>query len=200
LPELNEFQGNLKIRDDIDVDRITNSIIKFGFAFPIFVWRSGEENYIIDGHGRKLALEMLKERGYEIPDIPVVYIEAETKQQAKELLLRQNSKYGTVDNYELALMVRDIEDNVGELGFQGITAEFLNELIEQGEGYIKYDPELEPVFDTSEVDDEDIEKTEKKLQNTVNPHEMVKLNCEHCDADIFIKKDTIIRYLKGECV
>ena len=50
LSALTEFQGGLKERTDADYAKISKSINTFGFAFPFFVWKSGEKNYVLDGH------------------------------------------------------------------------------------------------------------------------------------------------------
>ncbi len=36
LKDLTEFQGELKARDEKDVDKIVKSIKKYGFSFPFF--------------------------------------------------------------------------------------------------------------------------------------------------------------------
>lgn len=94
LEELREFQGELKKRTKEDVEKIKRSILKYGFSFPFFVWKDGETNYTLDGHGRILTLKKMQGQGYEIPKLPVVYIGAKDEEEAKNLLLRLNSQYG----------------------------------------------------------------------------------------------------------
>lgn len=100
ISELTEFQGDLKHRDENDVQKIIKSIKKHGFAFPFFVWNHDGINHVFDGHGRLLALKKLQDEGEEIPELPVVYIKAENEAEAKEMLLKLNSNYGhmTVDS------------------------------------------------------------------------------------------------------
>ena len=59
LSALQEFQGNLKERDENDVAKIVKSIKKHGFSFPFFVWKKGDINYVLDGHGRLGAMQRL---------------------------------------------------------------------------------------------------------------------------------------------
>ena len=96
ISEMLEFQGELKTRTDEDYEKILSSIYVHGIAFPFFVWRDGAHNYILDGHGRYEALCRASESGVEIPSLPVVYINANDEKQAKNLLLRLNSRYGRI--------------------------------------------------------------------------------------------------------
>lgn len=42
IAEMTEMQGGLKARSDADYDKIKLSIIKYGFSFPFFIWKSGK--------------------------------------------------------------------------------------------------------------------------------------------------------------
>lgn len=90
------LQGNLKKRTPEQLEKICRSVIKHGWAFPEFIWRGEGKNYCLDGHGRQEAIPLLIEKGYTIPLIPIVYIEAKNKAEAKELLLKCISRYGIV--------------------------------------------------------------------------------------------------------
>ena len=63
--EMAEFQGELKQRTDADFEKIENSIKKHGFAFPFFIWKNGDTNFVLDGHGRYGALQRMQSKGYE---------------------------------------------------------------------------------------------------------------------------------------
>jgi len=94
--QIEPLQGRLKKRTDEQLEKICRSIIKHGWAFPEFIWQNEGHNYCIDGHGRQESIPRLIEKGYTIPLIPIVYIEAKDKAEAKELLLKCISKYGLV--------------------------------------------------------------------------------------------------------
>jgi len=120
LGRMTEFQGELKVRSSEDYDRIMHSIYKYGIAFPFFVWKKGRLNYILDGHGRTGALKRERERGVTVPALPVIYVQAENEEAAKNLLLRLNSRYGeiTIDGINDFLSGVDIdlaEINIPEL-------------------------------------------------------------------------------------
>lgn len=95
LDDLIEFQGNLKKRTKADIEKIKNLIIKYGFSFPFFVWKSKGKNYTLDGHGRIKALKELRETEKTFPKaFPVVYVNAKSEIEAKQKLLGLNSQYG----------------------------------------------------------------------------------------------------------
>jgi hypothetical protein len=99
--QVKDFQGDLKTITDDNLQKLKNSIIKNGFSAPLFIWKNKEKHYLLDGHQRVKALNSLFAEGYEIPEIPIVYIEADNKKQAKEKLLYISSQYGqfTIDGY-----------------------------------------------------------------------------------------------------
>ena len=57
-----------------------------------------DKNYLLDGHGRKVALTQLCDQDPEILEqaLPVIYIEAEDENNARKALLQITSQYGKV--------------------------------------------------------------------------------------------------------
>lgn len=96
---LTSFQGNLKTLAEKEYKKLKTSIEKHGFSFPVFIWKSGKTNFIIDGHQRLLVLQKMVEEGWKIEGdmVPVDWIEAKTKQEAKEKVLISASQYGRID-------------------------------------------------------------------------------------------------------
>jgi hypothetical protein len=119
------LQGRLKKRTDEQIDKICRSIIKHGWAFPEFIWQNEGRNYCLDGHGRQAAVPRLIEMGYTIPDIPVVYVEAKNKDEAKELLLKCISQFGTVTQEGFAEFA-DFNFDFLDFDIPNITLEGLN--------------------------------------------------------------------------
>jgi hypothetical protein len=119
------LQGRLKKRTDVQIEKICRSIIKHGWAFPEFIWENEGRNYCLDGHGRQAAIPCLIEMGYTIPPIPVVFIEAKNRDEAKELLLKCISQYGTVTQEgfaEFADFTFDFADfEIPDITFDGLT-------------------------------------------------------------------------------
>lgn len=98
LTEMAFFQGNLKKRTQQDIDALKQSIVNEGLMMPFAVWKSEDKNYLLDGHGRKQALMQLCDQDPEIleQDWPVLYISAETEDDARKALLQITSQYGKV--------------------------------------------------------------------------------------------------------
>lgn len=94
IDTLLEFQGDAKTLSKENLEKLKRSILKYGFTAPIFVWESGGDYYILDGHQRLKALLSLREEGYDIPLLPVAYIEAASEREAAEKLLYISSQYG----------------------------------------------------------------------------------------------------------
>lgn len=201
LLELSDFQGELKYRDKIDIDKVAKSILKYGFSFPFFVWRSGTKNYILDGHGRKLALKKLSADGYEIPDLPVIYISADSIPDAKEKLLRINSRFGDITQESLEGFAEGLNFDFGEVDIRveealktidPVYVKSPSQSTEEKSVYV-------PTFAKSEPTEESIKKSEQaiesKFQKTVEDRRknMVEVICKCCGETMLLPKDYIIQ-------
>lgn len=160
IAEMTELQGTLKKRTDIDFDKIKLSIIKYGFSFPFFVWNDGKKNYILDGHGRFATLCKMQKDGYDIPDLPVVYVDCKDKNEAKQKLLRLNSQYGHMTKESVLDFTAGLDLNFDEIALPDTTIDF-----------------------SSVLGDEEAEKTEKKdLDYTENFSVVVQcINEDECE-------------------
>ncbi len=94
VSELVDFQGTLKTRTERDIQNILSSFERHGFAFPFFVWNKDDKNYVLDGHGRLQAVNVLKSMGVSVPDLPIVRVKCKDEKSAKRLVLQLNSHYG----------------------------------------------------------------------------------------------------------
>jgi len=101
IGELIDLQGDLKHLPQEKARKLKASIIKHGFIAPFFVWDNDGVLRLIDGHQRLKVLKAMKEEGWEIPELPVVYINAEDEESAKEKLLQVSSQYGEFDISEI---------------------------------------------------------------------------------------------------
>ncbi|MFW5700786.1 MAG: ParB N-terminal domain-containing protein [Cyclobacteriaceae bacterium] len=110
IDKLKNLQGKIKKINKINIQRLKESILKYGFSMPIFIWANGE-NYILDGHQRlKVLIDMQKE-GYLIPKIPVAYIDAENERQAREKLIQATSQYGEFVINELTEFLEKVNED-----------------------------------------------------------------------------------------
>ena len=99
--------NSLKPSDNRDVSKLKNAIVNSGFSFPIYIWN--EHRYVIDGKGRDIALNELEKDGYVIPDLPVSYIKADNKAQAKRLALQASSQHGQITEESFKEFTFDLE-------------------------------------------------------------------------------------------
>jgi DNA modification methylase len=90
--------------------------LKHGFVVPIFVWKHENRNGVIDGTGRVETLSLMKEEGYIIPELPVVYIKAKDEAEAKEILLKITSQYGKMTQKGFDEFIKGLQIDFEELG------------------------------------------------------------------------------------
>ncbi len=163
LEDLLDFQGGLKKLSEENRKKLIKSICTEGFMAPIFVWNDSGNYRILDGHGRLNALKNMKQRGWEIPELPIVWIEAENETEARRKLLKITSQFGEFDMEELTDWINDLDAE--------ITEEI--RLVDQ---------QLELALDTSQLeetagDDEvsDVEETISKLGDIwdLGPHKLI---------------------------
>ena len=83
IDEITPYDNNAKLHPEEQIEQIEQSIKDFGFNDPIAV--AGEDNTIIEGHGR---YEAAKELGIE--EVPVIRLDSLTEEQRKA--------YGLVHN------------------------------------------------------------------------------------------------------
>jgi len=116
------FQGNLKQRSDKDIQDLAESLLVKGQIAPFYIWHKPcpidhdkeswhkqQLNYILDGHARHLAIQRLAEDDPELlnHEYPVIFIVAETIEEAKDMLLEICSAYGRITSKGLATFVKD---------------------------------------------------------------------------------------------
>ena len=115
INEIIEYSGNAKEHPEWQIEQIKNSIQEFGFNDPIAI---DENNTIIEGHGRYLAL---KELGYE--EIEVIRLNHLSEEQKADYAIAHNKLTMNTEfdieklQYELSkLEVNDFDLSV--LGFE----------------------------------------------------------------------------------
>ena len=96
IEKLSLFQGNLKELSKENYEKLKQEIIKHGFSFPVFVWKNDGKNHVLDGHQRINVLLAMQKEGYTIPKLPVDWIQAKDKREAKEKILAAVSQYGKI--------------------------------------------------------------------------------------------------------
>ena len=136
LKDLHPLQGNLKKLPEKKYRKLRKTLLKHGFSFPFFVWRNKNKLWILDGHQRDKVLRRMQKSGYEIPSLPIDFIEAKDEKEAKEKILLVASQYGEMDADSLSQFFEDahldLEDLVETVDLPTIDIEkLLNEAEEK---------------------------------------------------------------------
>lgn len=146
LESLTAFQGNLKTLLKDRYEKLKKEIIETGFAFPVYVWRdANSQARIIGGHQRVRTLTRMKDEGWSIPDVPVVFIKARSHKEAKRRVLQDVAQYGEVDKQglyefmtEAEIEMDDLEESFSipqiELDMGSFRDEYFGEPAESGSG------------------------------------------------------------------
>ena len=84
VKKLKPYDKNTRRHQQKDVDNIARSIKKYGMNDPIGIW--GEDNIIVEGHGRLLACKKLG-----IKEVPCVRLDYLTDEQRREYAIAHNA-------------------------------------------------------------------------------------------------------------
>lgn len=125
IDDMDWYPSKLKKHSDLEIERIVQSIIDDGFLFPICIGKVDDKNYIIDGECTYNALQELKYRGYEIPEIPVYFVRC-NEETIKKMILIGTSTNHCVTKYSLKEFFPD-ENSLKQLAFnEGTLIDFHN--------------------------------------------------------------------------
>jgi DNA modification methylase len=115
LEKIIPFQGGFKTLAPAEFEKLKNSLIKYGLSFPSFIWKQNGHLNCLDGHQRTTVLSKMKEDGWKIPAVPVVYIRAANEKEAKEKVLLLTSQYGHYTQESLFEFVKAADLDWGSL-------------------------------------------------------------------------------------
>ncbi len=103
IDDITPFQGNLKELSKENYNKLRKQILELGFSEPASVWKSPDgKHYAINCHQRlRVLTELRRSEGYEIPPIPVSFIEASSEHEAKKKVLSLTSQFGSMTNESL---------------------------------------------------------------------------------------------------
>ena len=107
IGKIEPFQGELKSLSSENYDRLKKSILELGFSFALQVWRHKGHYYCIDGHQRDRVLTRMAKEGYEVPPVPVDWVEAADEQEAKRKILAGTSNFGKMEKQGLYQFIED---------------------------------------------------------------------------------------------
>lgn len=127
--QLTPYENNAKIHTEEQIEQIVKSIQEFGMNDPIGIW--GENNLIIEGHGR---LEACKKIGMK--EVPCIRLDDLTDEQRRAYTLAHNQlTMNTGFNLDMLQAELDsiTEIDMSEFGFDEMEEPTFEEL-EDGEG------------------------------------------------------------------
>ena len=133
IDKIKKYENNVKLHPREQIEQIKKSILEFGNNDPIAV---DENNVIIEGHGRFVAL---KELGYD--EVEIIRLSHMTDEQKKAYILAHN-KLTMNSGFDMEILELELEDitniNMEDFGFDFEDIEEAIEEVEQDE----YDEEL----------------------------------------------------------
>ena len=113
LDKLKPYEKNARKHQEADLSTIKASITEFGMSDPIGVW--GEDNIIVEGHGRYLAC---KELG--IDNVPVIHLDHLTDEQRRAYALAHN-KTAEMSEWDIDLLGEELDEifdiDMSDFGF-----------------------------------------------------------------------------------
>lgn len=113
IDDITPYENNAKIHTEEQIKQIKTSIEQFGMNDPIAVW--GDNNIIVEGHGR---LEALKELGYK--EVECIRLDHLTDEERRAYTLAHN-KLTMNTNFDFDTLKEELENieeiNMEDLGF-----------------------------------------------------------------------------------
>lgn len=140
IKELKPYEKNTRKHQKKDVDNIARSIEKYGMCDAIGIW--GEQNIIVEGHGRMLACKQLG-----MTEVPCVRLDHLTDEQRREYAIAHNAT-AELSEWDLDIL----PDELAELDLSDFDFDF---------GIEDEEEETEIVEDEAPEVDDDAEPTAK---------------------------------------
>lgn len=128
VSSLEPFQGDLKDLSEREYKKLKKSILENGLIVPFFVWL--ETGKLLDGHQRS---RVFIREGWSL-DVPIVYISADSEQDAKKKLLVISSQYGRITQDGFDAFTFDLDDDWIKETLQFDALPFVFDFEDEGNG------------------------------------------------------------------
>lgn len=125
LDHLLPFQGELKTLSEESYRKFRDEIDRDGFSEPFSIWNNAQVSedgeiritryYICNGHQRRTGLLRMREEGWQIPPLPVSFVDAPDIQAAKRKVLALTSQYGEMTEKSLADYIKENDLDLADL-------------------------------------------------------------------------------------
>ena len=110
IKALKPYEKNTRKHQKKDVDNIAKSIEKYGMCDAIGIW--GEQNIIVEGHGRMLACKQLG-----MTEVPCVRLDHLTDEQRREYAIAHNAT-AELSEWDLDILPDELADlDLGDFDF-----------------------------------------------------------------------------------
>ena len=128
IDKLRPYDKNAKEHPQEQVDQIVESIRQFGMNDPIGIW--GDDNLIVEGHGRLLALQQMGET-----EAPTIRLDHMTDEQRRAYTLAHN-KTTMNSGFDMELLHAELEEldiDMGDFGFSLLEPVDIDQFFEDAE-------------------------------------------------------------------
>ena len=112
--ELTPYENNTRKHAPDDIESIKKSILDTGFNDPIGIW--GEQNLIVEGHGRQIAAKEL-----HLEKVPCIRLDHLTDEQRREYAIRHN-RSAEMSGWDF----EKLEEELAQLDIDGIDMDDLD--------------------------------------------------------------------------
>ena len=145
IKALKPYEKNTRKHQKKDVDNIARSIEKYGMCDAIGIW--GEQNIIVEGHGRMLACKQLG-----MTEVPCVRLDHLTDEQRREYAIQELEDLDLSDfDFDFGIGKKSEKEEIeGEVPFTEVLGEENNYIVLKFDNTVDW-LQLESLFELETV-------------------------------------------------